>query len=435
MLDDVAISMHMQKNMGQHRKKIAIIGSGISGLAVASLLHAHHDITVYEKNDYVGGHGRTLEAKTRDGVIPVDTGFIVFNKRNYPLLTRLFAHLNVPIAESDMSFGASIDNGWLEYGTQHPVNIFAQRRNLIRPQFWGLVSDMLKFNKRAAAYLSNAPSYTLGDCLDDLKVGPWFRDYFLLAMGGAIWSTPVSEMLKFPACTFIRFFENHGLLTVNDHPQWYTVRGGSREYIRRLTEPFIDRVLLRRGVRKVIRDDEIIVEDMNGERQGYDEVVFACHADQALALIVDASAAERSVLSAFRYQRNRAVLHGDTSFMPRRRKAWASWVYLSESRTDDSANVSLSYWMNNLQPLQTTEPLFVTLNPGREPDPALVHDDYWFEHPVFDAAAIRNQTRIEQIQGRDRFWFCGAWQRYGFHEDGLGSAVRLCESMGISPPW
>lgn len=418
------------------RKAIAVIGTGISGLGVASLLHPHHDLTVYEKNNYIGGHSRTFNVATADGSVPVDTGFIVFNKRNYPLLTRLFEHLHVPIIESDMSFGASIDGGWLEYGTQKPLNMFAQKRNLLRPAFWGMVIDILKFNKSAAAYLAKDPSFTLGDCLDELKLGAWFRDYFLLAMGGAIWSTPVAEMLRFPASTFIRFFENHGLLTTDDHPQWYTVRGGSREYVRRLVEPFQEKIHLGRGVRSVRREDgQVVVEDTNGVIQFYDEVIFACHADQALALMGDANADEQNILSAFKYQPNRAVLHSDISFMPKRRSAWASWVYLSENKKDQSSSVALSYWMNNLQPLPTQQPMIVTLNPGREPASDLVHDDVMFEHPVFDAAAVENQSRINDIQGRNHYWFCGAYQRYGFHEDGLGSAVRLAEHMGIFPPW
>lgn len=423
------------------RKKIAIIGTGISGLGAASLLHAHHDITVYEKNNYIGGHSRTVEVETANGIVPVDTGFIVFNKRNYPLLTRLLAHLQVPIAESDMSFGVSIDNGWLEYGTQNPGDIIAQKTNLLRPAFWKMIADILRFNKSAAAYLHKDPAFTMGDCLDELGLGAWFRDYFLLAMGGAIWSMPLAEMLKFPASTFIRFFENHGLLTINDHPQWYTVLGGSREYVRRLVEPFKGQIHLSRGISKVTRNDSgVVVEDVHGEKQIFDDVVFACHADQALGMISDPSIHEQNILSAFSYQPNRAVLHSDLSFMPKRRKAWASWVYLAESKTHshaatDDPCVSLSYWMNNLQPLRTDQPLIVTLNPGREPNPELVHDDVMFEHPVFDAAAIENQARIEGIQGHNRLWFCGAYQRYGFHEDGLGSAVKLAERMGIFTPW
>lgn len=418
------------------RKKIAIIGTGISGLGAASLLYPHHDIYVYEKGDYIGGHSRTIDVDTADGAIPVDTGFIVFNKRNYPLLTRLFEFLQVPIVQSDMSFGASIDKGWLEYGTRKPGDFFAQKRNLLRPAFWGMIHDILKFNKSAKTYLSQDPSFTLGECIDSLGVSPWFRDYFLLAMGGAIWSMPLADMLRFPASTFIRFFENHGLLTINDHPQWYTVNGGSREYVRRLSAPFQKRIYLRRGVEKVWRDHTgVIVEDQRGERQIFDEVVFACHADQALRMIADVSTHEQAILSAFKYQPNRAVLHSDTSFMPMRRNAWASWVYLAEGKRDENPRVSLSYWMNNLQPLKTKQPLIVTLNPGHEPNPQLVVDDFMFEHPVFDAAAINSQAKIDGIQGHNRLWFCGAYQCYGFHEDGLGSAVKMAARMGISPPW
>ncbi len=417
-------------------QKIAIIGTGISGLGAASILHTSHDITLYEKNDYIGGHSRTLLIKTKDGTIPVDTGFIVFNKRNYPLLTRLFEHLKVPIVKSDMSFGVTINKGWLEYGTQELSHIFAQKSNLFRPSFWRMLFDILKFNKTAKNYLSKDPSFTMGECLDDMGMGSWFKKYFLLAMGGAIWSTPLDQMLQFPACTFIRFFENHGLLTIQDHPTWYTVLGGSREYVERLTEPFKNRILLNHPIKKVWRKDgRVFVENSSGEQAIYDHVIFACHADQALAMIVDPTPDERKILSAFRYQPNRAVLHSDTSFMPKRAKAWASWIYLAEEKQDAPPSSSLSYWMNNLQSLQTDQPLIVTLNPGREPDPQLVHNDYIFEHPTFDSGAILNQSQIETIQGANRLWFCGAYQRYGFHEDGLSSAVKMAERMGVSPPW
>lgn len=418
------------------RKKIAVIGSGISGLGAASILHPHHDIIIYEKNGYPGGHSRTVEVQTKQGIIAVDTGFIVYNYRNYPLLSRLFSHIEVPVAKSDMSFGASIDNGWMEYGTQALHNICAQKRNLLRPAFWRMVADIFRFNHGALNYLDSDPSFTLGQCLDEMGMGRWFREYFLLAMGGAIWSTPLSEMLKFPAATFIRFFHNHGLLTVNDQPQWYTVQGGSREYVERLTEPLQDRIRLNTAVAKVIREEKSVkVIDVHNGMESFDEIVFACHADQALAMIESPNANEKRILSAFQYQPNRAVLHSDTSFMPKRKAAWASWVYLSEAPRDSNPCVSLSYWMNRLQPLGTDQPLIVTLNPGREPDAELIYDDYWFEHPLFDEMAIRSQSELYKLQGQDRFWFCGAYQRYGFHEDGLGSAVAMARHMGIEPPW
>jgi predicted NAD/FAD-binding protein len=422
--------------MSDTRKTIAIIGSGISGLGAAYLLAPHYAITVYEKNAYAGGHSRTLEVATPDGTVAVDTGFIVFNYRNYPLLTGLFEHLNVPVAKSDMSFGASINGGWLEYGTQHLSNLFAQKRNLLRPEFWRMIVDILRFNRQARRYLASDPAVTLGECLDALGMGAWFREYFLLAMGGAIWSTPLEHMLKFPAATFVRFFENHGLLTVNDQPQWYTVTGGSREYVKRLTAPFQQNIRLGCGGAKIIREAEsVTVMDTQGGSARYDAVVFACHADEALAMIDRPTDAERRILSAFTYQPNRAVLHSDTRFMPKRKGAWASWVYLCESAHDAKPCVSLTYWMNRLQPLPTRHPILVTLNPGMEPDRALVHNDHQFTHPVFNEAAIRAQAEMATIQGKDRFWFAGAYQRYGFHEDGLGSAVAVARQMGIEPPW
>lgn len=418
------------------RTKIAVIGTGISGLGAAYLLHPHHDITVFEKNPYIGGHSRTVIVTTPEGDVPVDTGFIVFNYRNYPLLKKLFEHLHVPVAKTCMSFGASVHDGWLEYSTQHPLNLFAQKRNMLRPAFWGMMRDILRFNTHAKAYLDKDPSLTLGQCLDELKLGQWFREYYLLPMGGAIWSTSLTQMLDFPAHSFIRFFDNHGLLTVNDQPQWYTVVGGSKEYVQRLTASFKERIRLGHGVAAVERGDAgVMITDTQGNTERFDQVVFACHADQAYAMLKNPTASEERVLGSFRYQHNRVVLHSDVSFMPKKKSAWASWVYLSEMQHDKSATMSLSYWMNQLQPLSTNTPMIVTLNPGREPNKELIHDEYLFEHPMFDEKAIRAQADISTIQGKDRLWFCGAYQRYGFHEDGLSSAVTMVRSMGIEPPW
>ena len=424
--------------MNESRRNIAIIGSGISGLGIAQILSSHQgfDITVYEKNNYCGGHSRTVDVNTPHGDIPVDTGFIVFNKRNYPLLNSLFTYLNVPIEKSKMSFGVSINNGWLEYGTQNLVDIFAQKSNFIDIRFLRMVANILKFNRQAKDYLVCDSTITLGQCLDELKLGEWFREYYLLAMGGAIWSTPVSGMLAFPARTFIRFFENHGLLTVKDQPQWYTVKGGSREYIKSLTSSFANRILLGCGATKVLRDGKgAKVYDSKGNNNQYDAVILACHADQALKLIANPTSIEQSVLTDLRYQPNRMVLHSDTSFMPKRKRAWASWVYLSEAKKDKNPQMCLSYWMNNLQPLNSKLPIIITLNPPREPEESLIFDDYWFEHPIFDESAIKAQGRIDDIQGKDCLWFCGAYQRYGFHEDGLISAVKLAENMGVKPLW
>lgn len=420
----------------EKRRNIGIIGTGISGLGIAYLLYPHHNIKIYEQNNYIGGHSRTIDVHTPDGKVGVDTGFIVFNKSNYPLLSSLFAHLNVPVEKSDMSFGASIDNGWLEYGTMNMKNIFVQKSNIFNLKFLGMIKDILKFNKNAYAYLECDPAITLKNCLEELQLGQWFQKYYLLAMGGAIWSTPISSMLEFPAKTFIRFFKNHGLLTMNNHPQWYTVKNGSREYIKCLTEKFSDNILLNRGVTKVVRnDDKVTVYDDKGHIEHYDEIIFACHADQVLKIIENPSQEELSILSNFTYQPNRIVVHSDTSFMPNRKGAWASWVYLSDNQDDHNSHISLSYWMNNLQALKTHTPIIATLNPTRDPLQNLIYDEYWFEHPVFDSGAIKSQEKINDIQGKNRFWFCGAYQRYGFHEDGLWSAVNIAEKMGIKPSW
>jgi uncharacterized protein len=429
--------------------KIAVIGSGISGLSAAYMLSQSHDVTLFEKNDYLGGHTRTVTARPAPGVeIPVDTGFIVFNYRNYPLLAQLFAELDVPVHKSDMSFGLTAGDGWLEYGTPKPWNVFAQKRNLVRPAFWNLMGDVWKFFRDAPAYLEGGtkhdPGATLGDCLDDMQLGDWFRRYFLLPMGAAIWSCPVDTMLGFPAASFLQFFHNHGLLSATGQPQWYTVTGGAQEYVQRLMAGFGGKIV-HQGAARIERTENahgtgVFVTAEGGARYAFDQVVLACHADQALALIEQPTDAERDILSAFRFQKNRTVLHGDVSFMPKRRGAWSSWTYLIDGDGPEQGgtadpNVTMSYWMNRLQSLDPGYPLIETLNPVRAPDPALVYDAFEFDHPVFDAAAIAAQSRIMDIQGDRNTWYCGAWQRNGFHEDGLWSAVRVAAALDAAPDW
>ena len=378
--------------------KIAIIGSGISGLGAAYLLHKDHDITVFEKNNYIGGHSRTIDVATGDTTTPVDTGFIVFNDWNYPNLLGLFKELGVPYQKSDMSFGVSINDGWLEYGSE---GMFSQRKNLLRPQFWGMLWHVLKFNKQALSYIEKDPSISLGECLDQLNMGVWFRRYYLLAMGAAIWSCPVDTIMRFPAQTFLRFFKNHGLLSVNNRPQWYTVTGGSREYTKRLTAPFTDRIRLNCAVKTVTHEgNHISILDEHGQHHTFDEVIFSSHADETLSIIANPTKEEENVLKNFTYQNNDIVVHRDTSFMPHNKKCWASWVYLSEQKEDKSANVSLSYWMNNLQDLNPDYPIIVTLNPGRRPKEDLIINEHKFSHPVFDYKAISAQSDIETIQGK-----------------------------------
>ena len=413
--------------------KIAIIGSGISGLGAAYLLHPHHDITVYEKNAYLGGHSRTIEVTTPEGSVPVDTGFIVYNERNYPHLTKLFKHLDVPVQKSSMSFGVSIGHGWLEYAS---TGMLAQKRNLLRPRFWGMIADVIKFNRVAPRYLSTCGDVTLRQCLDDLRMGQWFRDYYLQAMGAAIWSCSAAEILEYPARSFLQFFKNHGLLTINDHPQWYTVTGGSREYVTRLSAAFKDRIRLNCGAKSISRaDSKVIVHDMTGKSEIYDAVVFGCHGDEALSLLADPTTDEQRVLGGFSYQPNQVIVHSDTSFMPKRKSAYASWIYLSDPGPNDSPVVSLSYWMNLLQSLKTQLPIIITLNPCRRPAEHLIHDEHSFSHPVFNLGTMAAQREIATIQGQKNTFFCGAYQQNGFHEDGLRSAVNVASHFGVSPPW
>ena len=407
--------------------KIAIIGTGISGLGAAYLLNKTHDITVFEKNAYIGGHTRTIEVPTGETKTPVDTGFIVFNNWNYPNLLGLFNELDVPYQKSDMSFGVSINDGWLEYGSS---GMFAQKKNIFRPAYWGMLSDILRFNKQALAYIEKNADITLQECLDELNMGEWFRRYYLLAMGAAIWSCPIDTIMKFPARTFLQFFKNHGLLSVNNRPQWYTVTGGSREYVRRLTDSFKDKIKLNSAVQTVSKDGE----KWSVDGEVFDQVIFACHADEAMKML-DNHAPYKDVIGQFDYQTNKIIVHSDTSFMPREKKCWASWIYLSEGREDKNNAVSLSYWMNNLQGLDPAYPLIVTLNPGRRPQEDLILDEHEFSHPIFDLKAIKAQDRIGQVQGKNGIWFCGAYQRYGFHEDGLLSAVNVAKAMSVDIPW
>lgn len=412
--------------------KIAIIGTGISGLGAAYLLAPHHDVTVYEKNAYIGGHSRTISISVEGKQVPVDTGFIVFNNWNYPNLLGLFKSIDIPYQNSNMSFGVSIDNGWLEYASG---NMFAGR-NIARPAYWGMLNDILRFNKQALAYIEKDTNITLRQCLDDLGMGEWFRRYYLLAMGAAIWSCPIETIMQFPAKTFLQFFKNHGLLSVNNRPQWYTVSGGSQEYVKRLMQSFQDKIRLNCGVETVShKDGRIYVLDSQGGEEIYDHVIFACHADEALKMIDNPNEEEKSVIGAFSYQDNKIIVHRDTSFMPRNKKCWSSWVYLSEAREDKKDTVALSYWMNNLQNLGTDVPILVTLNPGRRPQEDLIFDEHVFSHPVFDVKAIKAQQNIHRVQGKRGLWFCGAYQRYGFHEDGLLSAVNVVKDLGVNIPW
>ncbi len=421
-------------------RKIAIVGTGISGLGSAFLLNPDHDITVYEKSAQIGGHSRTVTLDYDGAAIPVDTGFIVFNRPNYPNLCGLFAHLGVATHASDMTFAASIRDGWLEWGARDLNAVLGQRRNLLRPKFGLLVRDVMKFNSDAQAVVDRHPELTLEGLITRLGLGDWFRRYYLLPMSGAIWSCPPCEMMNFPARTLVRFFANHHLLSYSGQPQWRTVTGGSQAYVRRLTRDFSHRIHTNCGAVSVTRptsgkdSGKVQIRDTQGGSETYDQVVMACHGDETLALLKDADAAERAALSCFRYQKNTAILHRDTSVMPRQRRCWASWVYTSDGEFLHP-KITVTYWMNRLQGIDESRPLFVSLNPKREIPQELIFDTAQFDHPLFDTAAIAAQPKIAALQGRRGTWFAGAHLGHGFHEDGLASAVTVAKALGAVIPW
>ena len=410
-------------------KQIAVIGGGISGMAAAHLLSANHHVVLFEAEACLGGHARTILAGKR-GDQPVDTGFIVYNEANYPHLTRLFADLDVPVAKSNMSFGASMKGGALEYGLASVDAIFAQRRNLVRPQFLRMLKDINRFNGKAAG-ASRDTKVSIGDFLDDLGTGSWFRDNYLLPLTGAIWSTPIHRMLDFPAHAMIRFMENHALLGYSGQHQWYTVEGGSVEYVSRLEARLaLQGVNVRLGAdgTAVARGPMVEVTVKRAVPQQFDEVVFATHSDDTLALLSDASPAEQRSLGAVRYQPNEAILHADISMMPKRRKVWSSWVYC-EAEGKASDKIDLTYWMHSLQPIPQDDPMFVTLNSTRSIREELIYDTTTFRHPVFNIEALQAQSDIRATNGTNRTWFCGAWMKNGFHEDGFASAVDVVEGI------
>lgn len=410
---------------GSAARRIAVIGGGISGMGAAYHLSEDTHVVLFEAEPRLGGHARTIVAG-KNGDQPVDTGFIVFNYQNYPHLTSLFRQLDVPITESSMSFGVSARRGRLEYALNSLDTVFAQRRNMARPAFIRMIRDITRFNRQALA--TAVPGMSIGDLIDTLNLGPWFRDYYLTPFSGAIWSTPKRKILDFPADAMVRFFKNHGILDWHENHQWYTVQGGSIQYVNRLQTAIESRgVDVRLGARTVgirRRAFGVDVRCEGGEWEPFDAVVFATHSDDTLKLLSDPTGVEQTALSAVRYQPNRAVLHSDTSVMPARKKAWSSWTYVETSEDPDHP-IDLSYWMNSLQPIPHDDPLFVTLNREAPIREDAIHDECVFRHPVYDAAALAAQDTIRAINGQNRTWFCGAWMRHGFHEDGLASAVEV----------
>lgn len=413
------------------RPRVAIIGTGISGLAAAWLLSRRCDVTVFEAAGRVGGHANTVSVVEKSRTFAVDTGFIVYNPQTYPNLTALLSHLEVPTRPSDMSLSISLDGGDLEYSGTGFRGVFAQPKNLLSPRFWTMLSDIKRFYRDAPRDLLHldASRTTLGDYLAERGYGRAFQNDHLLPMAAAIWSAPTRSLLDYPAAAFINFYHNHGLLKLRDRPEWRTVVGGSRAYVCRLIVPFADRIRLNTPVASITRGtDGITIRDRSGFSRGFDHVVIATHADQALAMLADASAQERHLLGEFRYSRNTAFLHKDPSLMPVRGAAWASWNYLGNRGTSDQP-VSVSYWMNNLQGLAGAPDLFVTLNPPHSPRADTILHEEIYEHPVFDRRALQAQADLWSLQGQRNTWFCGAHFGAGFHEDGLQSGLAVAEAL------
>lgn len=418
-------------------QRIAVVGSGISGLSAAWLLGQKYEVTLFESADYLGGHTNTVDVML-DGVThPVDTGFLVYNTKTYPNLTAMFAQLGVASVETEMSFAVSLEEPRLEWSGSSLATVFGQKRNLLRPDFLRMLTDILRFNRESVDCLELNPhdERTLREFLAEKGYSKSFQEWYLLPMAAAIWSCPAGQMLDYPLITFLRFCRNHGLLQINDRPMWRTVRGGAREYVRRLAL-LIDEVRLSSPVsalRRVAGGVEIVLP-RGVER--FDQVVLACHSDQALKILGEhASADERALLGAVRYQYNRAVLHCDETLLPRDRSLWAAWNYLSAKGELDQRPVAVSYLLNRLQPVPFKQPVLVTLNPPREPAADKVFAEFEYAHPVFDAAAVAAQEKLAAVSGSDRVWLCGAWTGNGFHEDGLKSGLLVANALGCRAPW
>ena len=413
--------------------KIGVIGSGVSGLVSALTLQEKFEVSLFEKNSKLGGHSNTVTIEQENKKYSVETGFIVLNDKNYPIFTSLLKHLNIGVNNSSMSFSVSVDKGQFEYSSSY-IGLLGQTKNIIDPKYWGMLRDINYFYTNALKDVKDCPdNETLGQFLKRFNYSNKFIDYHLVPMTASIWSCPTKSILNFPIKSLLVFFENHKLLNIYNRPKWSTVNKGSREYVKKIQSLLKGKIYTNAKVNKISKSKEGIRVHYQDGIKTFDKVILACHADQSSEILIENFSEEANLLKDFKYQKNTSILHSDINFMPKRKSVWSSWNYITE--TGNSGNLSITYWMNELQGINSPKPILLSLNPKILPNPDLIYGQYSYSHPILDNNAINIQKKLSSIQGKNNLWFCGAWTGFGFHEDGVKSAVEIANSHNIHLPW
>ena len=413
--------------------KIGVIGSGVAGLVSALTLQEKFEVSLFEKNSKLGGHSNTVTIEQENNKYSVETGFIVLNDKNYPIFTSLLKHLNIGVNNSSMSFSVSVDKGLFEYSSSY-IGLLGQTKNIIDPKYWGMLRDINYFYTNALKDVKDCPdNETLGQFLKRFNYSNKFIDYHLVPMTASIWSCPTKSILNFPIKSLLVFFENHKLLNIYNRPKWSTVNKGSREYVKKIQSLLKGKIYTNAKVNKISKSKEGIRVHYQDGIKTFDKVILACHADQSSEILIENFSEEANLLKDFKYQKNTSILHSDISFMPKRKSVWSSWNYITE--TGNSGNLSITYWMNELQGINSPKPILLSLNPKILPNPDLIYGQYSYSHPILDNNAINIQKKLSSVQGKNNLWFCGAWTGFGFHEDGVKSAVEIANSHNIDLPW
>ena len=413
--------------------KIGVIGSGVSGLVSALTLQEKFEVSLFEKNSKLGGHSNTVTIEQENKKYSVETGFIVLNNKNYPIFTSLLKHLNIGVNNSSMSFSVSVDKGQFEYSSSY-IGLLGQTKNIIDPKYWGMLRDINYFYTNALKDVKDCPdNETLGQFLKRFNYSNKFIDYHLVPMTASIWSCPTKSILNFPIKSLLVFFENHKLLNIYNRPKWSTVNKGSREYVKKIQSLLKGKIYTNAKVNKISKSKEGIRVHYQDGIKTFDKVILACHADQSSEILIENFSEEANLLKDFKYQKNTSILHSDINFMPKRKSVWSSWNYITE--TGNSGNLSITYWMNELQGINSSKPILLSLNPKILPNPDLIYGQYSYSHPILDNNAINIQKKLSSIQGKNNLWFCGAWTGFGFHDDGVKSAVEIANSHNIDLPW